>query len=238
MTFVSGGSARRRNAIQLLLAGGFGLILVGCGSSSGPGKTGASVTTNGANSIVLKTAAAEFDLLPNGYLQAYLLKDGSRLSLDEPQSGPAGAGDYLVSGGKEIRDFTLDLAHANVKDASGKLGHGKRIEVAGHSSAGIEKTLAVEVYDDFPSVAITTLAYRNTGSGDFKLDQVVAEQHRLNATLADPKAAPSNLWSFQGSAYDWGKDEILPISQGFTRPNLVGGPGAARLGGGVPVLDF
>jgi len=203
-------------------------------------RTASTVTVNAAGPIVLWTSTAEFDILPSGYVQSYLVKGGNRLTLDEPEDGAAGSGDYLVSEGKEIRDFTLDLAHAQVADAHGKLGAGgKRVEIRGRSStAGIEKTLAVEVYDDFPNLAITTAAYKNAGDSEFRLDQVVADKHRLSATLADAKAAPYQVWSFQGSAYDWGKDEILPISQNFSRPNMVGGPGPQGLGGGIPVVDF
>ena len=34
--------------------------------------------------MVLTTSAAEFQVTPEGYVQASLLKDGKKLSLDEP----------------------------------------------------------------------------------------------------------------------------------------------------------
>ncbi len=76
------------------------------------------VTVNPGGPVVIKTASAEFDLLASGYLQAYLVKDGRRLTLDEPSS----VGESLVAGSKEIRDFTLDFEHVKVSDAQGKLG--------------------------------------------------------------------------------------------------------------------
>jgi hypothetical protein len=113
------------------------------------------------------------------------------------------------------------------------------VEITGRSSAaGLEKTLALEVYDDFPNLAVTTLAYKNVSAAELMVDQVSSGRHRLNAALTDPGAAPYSLWSFQGSSYDWGKDEILPLSQTFDRPNIVGGPGPKGLGGGIPVIDF
>jgi alpha-galactosidase len=201
------------------------------------------VAVKPAGSITLKTPTAEFDILPTGYVEAHLVKDGRRHTLDEPEGHTAASGDYLVSAGKEIRDFALDLAHARVTDAHGTLGsRGKRVEITGRGSAaegvGIEKILAVEVYDDFPDLAVTTLAYKNASDREFKLDRVVTQRHRLNATLADPKVPPYSLWSFQGSSYEWGKDEVLPISSTFARPNLIGGPGPQGLGGGIPVIDF
>jgi alpha-galactosidase len=194
------------------------------------------VNSSSGGPIVIKTSTAEFDILTGGYVQAYLVKGNTRLTLDEPQ----GDGASLISAGKPVRDLALDLAHAQITEAQGKLGvFGKRIVSKGRSTtASIEETLSVEVYDDFPNLAVTTLAFKNTGSHELPLDQVIAGRHRLNASLADPKASPYGLWSFQGSSYDWGKDEILPVSKTFERPNMMGGPPAKGQGGGIPVIDF
>jgi alpha-galactosidase len=209
-----------------------------------PASTLTVLTPKAGGPIRLKSAAAEFVILPSGYVQGSLLKGEKRLTLDEPEVGATSAGDYLVSGSKEIRDFTLDFDHVKISDTQGKLGaHGKRVEIVGRSSAegataGIEKTLTVEIYDDFPTFALTTAAYKNLGDREFQLDQVITQRHRLNATQVDPSTAPYELWSFQGSSYEWGKDEILPISKDFSRPNLMGGPAQKGLGGGIPVVDF
>ena len=50
--------------------------------------------------IVMTTSAAEFQILPSGFLQASLLKDGKRLTLDEPDVGSAGGSDSIVQKGK------------------------------------------------------------------------------------------------------------------------------------------
>jgi len=201
------------------------------------------VTVSPSGPVVLTTSEAEFDVLPSGYIQAFLRKDGKRLTLDEPGSGAAGASDYLVSGGKEVRDFSLDFSHVKISDARGKVGaRGKRVEITasstGKNARAVEETLAVEVYDDFPNLAVTTAAYKNTGSTEMKLDRVVAQHHRLNASLADPKSAPYRLWSFQGSSYDWGKDDVLEISDNFHQPNLMGAMNPNGIGGGIPVVAF
>jgi alpha-galactosidase len=222
---------------------------LGCSKASPPPavnttpRSAIAVTVNPGKPVVIKSATAEFDILPSGYIQAFLLKDGNRLSLDEPGGSPAIFGDALLSTGKEIRDFALDLDRAKISDAMGKLGGlGKRVEIIGRSPAAgaidIEELLAVEVYDEFPSVAVTTVSYKNVGAEEIKIDKVVTQRHRLNAALADSAVAPYDLWSFQGSSYDWGKDEILRISKCFTRPNVMGGPAAQGLGGGIPVIDF
>jgi alpha-galactosidase len=223
------------------------VISVGCGKKEPPPTEKAApqsritVTANAGAPLVVSSAEAEFDILPSGYVQAFLLKDGKRLSVDAPDAGASSAGDILVSAGREVRDFVLDFGHVSITDAGGRLGSpGRRVEIPGRSPSleEIEKRLTLEVYDDFPTVALTTVAYKNTGAGELKIDRVVTQRHRLDATLADPKAPPHDFWSFQGSAYDWGKPDVLRLLPDFSQPNNMGGPGPEGLGGGIPVVDF
>src|SRR5271166_4340892 len=44
--------------------------------------------------VVLTTSTAEFQILPSGFLQATLLKDGKRLTLDEAEVGSAGGSEW------------------------------------------------------------------------------------------------------------------------------------------------
>lgn len=224
------------------------LAVVGCRQMSSPPAEQAmpsavAVTVNPGGPVVLKTAVAEFDVLPSGYIQAYLVKDGKRLTLDEPEAGSPTSSDYVLSAGKEFSSFALDFDHVKVADAQGKLGNrGKRVEIAGRGSVegvgDIEKTLVVEVYDDFPNLALTTVAYKNAGTKELAVDRVVTQRHRFSASLADPKAPPYRLWSFQGSSYDWGKDDVINISRNFSQPNLMGAMNPQGLGGGIPVVAF
>jgi alpha-galactosidase len=213
-----------------------------CPTSSEPASV-VVVTVKPGGPVVIRTPTAEFEVLPSGYLRAFLVKDGRHLTLDEPQTGPAASSDYLVSGGKEIRDFVLDFHHVKVSEARGKLGsRGKRVELtartSGRSGPLIEKTLAVEVYDDFPNLALTSMAFKNLGPTGLKLDQVVTARRRLNASLADPQAPPFRLWSFHGSSSEWGTDDVVLISKGFSRPNALGAATARGLGGGIPIVAF
>ena len=164
-----------------------------------------SVSKDGA---VIKTSTAEFEVLTSGYLRALLIRDGKRLTLDEPEAmGKTLSGDSLRTAGKEPNVFALDFENAKVSDAQGKLGTpGKRIEITGKSARrGLEKTLAVEVYEEFPNLALTSVTYKNVGSGSVPLGKTLLQQHRFSAALADPKAPPYRLWSFHGSSYVWGK---------------------------------
>src|SRR5271157_3022089 len=67
--------------------------------------------------VVVTTSAAEFQVLPSGFVQAFLLKDGKRLTLDEPEVGSAGGSDSIVQGGREF-DFVPDFSQAKVLEGS------------------------------------------------------------------------------------------------------------------------
>jgi alpha-galactosidase len=189
--------------------------------------------------VVLTTSAAEFQILPSGFLQATLLKDGKRLTLDEPGVGSAAGSDYLIHEGTDL-EFVPDFALAKVLEATGKLGRGKRVEIPAHplapSGIAIDRTVVMELYDDFPQIAIVSVAYKNSGTTDFQIDQVVVQEHRFNSHAA--KAQPYDMWSFQGSSYDWGKDDVQKLTRTSAQPNAMGEMVKGGYGGGIPVVAF
>jgi alpha-galactosidase len=193
--------------------------------------------------VILTTSAAEFQILPSGFLQATLLKDGNRLTLDEPEAGSSGGSDSIVHEGKEL-DFVPDFSKAKVVESIGKLGRGKRVEIPARplAPAGveIERRLVVEVYDDFPKIVLVSAAYKNVGANDFQIDQVLMQQHRFNANEQDAKGRPHpyNMWSFQGSSYDWGKDDVQRLTRTSSQPNVMGEAVKGGYGGGIPVVAF
>ncbi len=192
--------------------------------------------------VVLTTRTAEFQILPSGFLQATLLTNGKRLTLDEPGVGSTGGSDSIVHEGKEL-DFMPDFSQAKVLDSIGKLGRGKRVEIPARPLApagvDIERRLVVEVYDDFPNIAVVSAAYKNVGTADFQLDQVFMQQHRFNAN--EPmrrRPHPYDMWSFQGSSYDWGKDDVQRLTRTSSQPNVMGEAVKGGYGGGIPVVAF
>jgi len=188
--------------------------------------------------IVLTTSAAEFQILPSGYIQAALFKGDKRLTLD--QSG-AGGSDVLVANGKPVQ-FTLETGAAKVEDSVGKLGRGKRLEIPAQaqdpSSSNIQRTLQVEVYDAFPTLLLSSAAYRNAGTEDIQIDSVVEQQHKFDAELAQKNAKPYDMWSYHGASYDWGKDDVVKLGRNFSQPNLMGAAVKGGYGGGIPVVAF
>jgi alpha-galactosidase len=198
------------------------------------------VTVQPSGTVLLTTSTAEFRVLASGRIQAFLLKDGKKLTLDDTDAAtPGSSSDYLVADGKSI-DFTSDTAQIRILDASGKLGRGKRVEIPAQSTPGpnMQRTLEVEAYDDFPGLLLTSTEYRNAGTATIKLDRAVDQQHWFNAKLGDANVQPYEMWSFQGSSYDWGKDDVLKLKRKFSQPNIFGGIVKGGYGGGIPVVAF
>jgi len=191
--------------------------------------------------VVLTTTAAEFQVSPDGYIQAFLLKDGQRLSLDEPRLGAPSDSDYVRVAGKDVH-FTLDFQSVRVLEAVGKMGVGKRVEIAarplGPSGMDLQRVLAFEVYDKFPNILLNTVDYKNTGATVVQIEKSVDQRHRLNAKLADAKSQPWEMWSFHGSSYDWGKDDVVKLTRAFSQPNVMGEMVKGGYGGGIPVVAF
>jgi alpha-galactosidase len=192
--------------------------------------------------IHLLTSQAEFILTPAGAVRARQKASSQWLSLDDSAGGP---GINVVSGKLPVSDLVRDLAHPQILPANGKLGAlGKRVEIKGHSAAtGLDELLTLEVYDDFPALALFSATYSNASSKNIPLDAVGLQSHSLNASLADSTAKPHEMWAFFGSSLKWGKDDVLPIPANFSQENPFGAPvethdDLGRVGGGIPVVAF
>ena len=122
------------------------------------------------------------------------------MTLDEPGVGSSGGSDSIVHEGKEL-DFVPDFGQAKVTGKHGKLGRGKRVEIPARPLApaglAIERTLVVEVYDDFPNIVLVSAAYKNVGTTDFQIDQVWMQQHRFNAKLVMIRRSPTTCGRFR-----------------------------------------
>lgn len=234
------------NRRQWLEQTGIALVagLVGCKSGSPPHNhagtiSAVSVGVNKGGPVILQTPTAEFHVLSSGYVHAFLRTQDGKLTLDDPAFGASSSAGYLVGGGKRFSNFKFDFAQSIISDAKGKIGPlGKRIEMPARSPEGIEKTLAVEIYDNFPNLAVVTETYKNMTGEELAIDRVVANRHRLNASLIDRRVPPYRMWSFQGSSYKWGENIIKEIPGKFSQPNLMGGPTPKGMGGGIPVVAF
>jgi alpha-galactosidase len=191
--------------------------------------------------LVLTTSGAVFEVAPSGYVAAFLLRDGDRLTLDDPKAGQPNESDYFIENGADVH-FILDFDQAKVLESIGKLGRGKHIEipahVLGHAAGEVQRILTIEAYDAFPNLLLSTVEYRNVGATDLTIDRVIEQRHRFNARQVDPKLQPYDMWSFQGSSYDWGKDDVFKLTRASAQANAMGEAVKGGYGGGIPVVAF
>jgi alpha-galactosidase len=235
----------QRLLMSAMVLAGVAMLLLSCaqpavGPKAAPSRpSDIKVQVRDGGPLMVTTSSAEFEILPSGFLQATLLKEGKRLTLDEPGEGSAGGSDSIVHQGKEL-DFVPDFGRTKVLESSGKLGRGKRVEIPGRPLApagmDIERMLLVEVYDDFPNIALVSSTYKNVGTKDFQIDEVWMQQHRFNNHQV--KEHPYDMWSFQGSSYDWGKDDVQRLTRTSAQPNVMGEIVKGGYGGGIPVVAF
>ncbi len=220
------------------------LALAACGgkTQTAPPKPASSivVTQGTAGEAVVKTKSATFEILPSGYIKAALAGLQKSAVLDEPQTE---TGEAVVIGGREVSDWVFDPSSVRIGDSQGRFGQlGKRIEAKSKSAtSGLERSFAVEFFDDFPAIAFSTASYRNTGASPIRIGRIVSQRHRLSAALNDPATAPYRMWSFHGSSEAWGKDDVVPIGEKFTRANMMQtmmNNDENRTGGGIPVVAF
>jgi alpha-galactosidase len=235
----------RRNIIAVLASTLLGCS--GCKQQERPAQKADATKVRvdvGADGITIRTPTAGFILGSSGALRAALHGASEDFTLDQP--GHASVPEVFVTGRKSpVSDFVLDLPNASVSLATGKLGlTGRHIEVHGTSaSARLDETLTVEVYDDFPNMAILSAAFRNASQNSVELQNVTLQRHALDAKLTDAKAASHEMWSFAGSSLKWGKDDVFPIPASFSQENPFGTPVATKddlgqVGGGIPVVAF
>jgi len=220
------------------------MLLAGCGKAkqanlAAPAASRIAVQVDGG-SVHIETSQAEFSLLRTGHLQAALKGGPSSVTL-----AGTGPGIEVETAAGPVNDMERDLAGAKVESAQGKLGgSGKRVTIAGKSSTtGLQETLTLEAYDDFPSLVLVSASYRNSGAKPQRLLRVSLLAQKLDSSLSDAKAKPNEMYAFFGSSLKWGKDDIVAIPAKFSQENPFGvpvetGDDLGRVGGGIPVVAF
>jgi alpha-galactosidase len=198
----------------------------------------------GPQGVIISTGKAQFTLAPDGGLTAALDQNGAASTL-EAAATPGTNAPVVTIAKKDYTGATLDLEHAKLREATGKLGKfGEQVEATGKvPGTDLEETVTVEVYDDFPGIAILSTRLTNTGAKDVALDSVTLQRHAFDASVTDSKLAPHDMWTFMGSSLEWGRDEIFQMPVKFTQENPFGAPVAVggdlgSAGGGIPVVAF
>ena len=135
----------------------------------------------------------------------------------------------VTAGGNEVQDFKYSgRKTANVRD---KLGAGRRVTITG-TAPGLQKSVAVTVYNDFPQMAFFEVSYTNTGQAELAVSGWVNNRYSVTpGSDTDPA-----FWSYQSGSYSNRPTWIVPVKVGFKQENYMG-MNSTDYGGGTPVSD-
>jgi alpha-galactosidase len=164
----------------------------------------------------------EFDARMHGRVVARF--DGKSTPL-----GDFGPSEFVATPESAVQDFALaGQKRENVRDPR---GHGRRLTITG-KAAGLEKTVAITVYDEFPRMAFFQVRYRNQSGAAIHLTGWTNNRY----TVDSAGAGEPEFWSYQSGSYKNRPDWIMPLKVGFKQENFLG-MNSTDYGGGTPVAD-
>ncbi len=137
--------------------------------------------------------------------------------------------EFVIVAGNRVEDFAFEKqVKENLDD---EIGKGKRHLITG-ASAALRKEVSIALYDDFPSVAVYQVSYRNIGATDLTIESWTNNHYAISVNgKTDP-----HFWSYQSGSYESRADWVLPLKAGFAQDNFMG-MNASDYGGGTPVVD-
>ncbi len=177
-----------------------------------------------AAAVTLQGRNIELEFDDRLHCRVVAIFDGGRVEI-----GPLSASETVLTAGGERSDFAfVDHTEQPFSDA---FGNGRRHRLVGRG-AGLEKTVEVVFYDDWPQVAVTQTTYSNTGAQPVVIGGWVQNRY----TIAAAGEREPAFWSYQSGSYEKRPDWVLPLKKGFRQENFQG-MNADDYGGGTPVVD-
>ncbi|MDP9064250.1 MAG: alpha-galactosidase, partial [Pseudomonadota bacterium] len=142
-----------------------------------------------------------------------------------------GASDYLaLADGTHAARFALQTHERLPVD--GIHGPGARLTLRGRAARGIEKTVAVELFQRYPGFVFWRVAYRNLSPAPLNLQGWTNDDFLVREAAAGTPA----FWSYSGGSYADRRDWVQPVRTGFAQDNFMG-MSAPDYGSGTPVVD-
>jgi alpha-galactosidase len=136
-----------------------------------------------------------------------------------------------LSDGRTVQDFSL-RQRSTAPIVDGAHGTGTQLTLTGLSSAGLEKTVRVRLFDRHPGFALYRVSYRNISSRPVTLESWTNGAFEIPAL---DQQTPQ-FWSYSPASYADRRDWIQPVTPGFSQENFLG-MNASDYGGGTPVVD-
>lgn len=154
----------------------------------------------------------------------------ARVKDGEIPLGPFTASETITGIGQSWTNFSL--ASQKSERISDGFGNGERLTLLG-KSGNLQKTVAVTIYDDFPTLAVFEVGYTNTGGANLKILSWTSNAYTIDAQRG--AHAPA-FWSYQSGSYEKRPNWVLPLKAGSTQQNYLG-MNASDYGGGTPIID-
>jgi alpha-galactosidase len=144
--------------------------------------------------------------------------------------GPFVASETIRGPERVWKDFAVESTrHDHVTDS---FGSGERLSLTGKSGV-LSKTVSVTIYDEFPTLAIFDVEYKNLGPAKLRILSWTNNNYTIDAAPAGGQPA---FWSYQSGSYEKRPDWVLPLHSGFAQQNFQG-MNASDYGGGTPIAD-
>lgn len=143
---------------------------------------------------------------------------------------------FLIINGKEVSNF--EIKSSKLKNINTTFGKGKRLSLKGKETDNrIEKELIIELYENYPDIALTKASYKNNGDNEIVIDKAYSNYFIVDESLVNPPDKIRGFWTFQGAAYLWGQDFAFKLPERFSRENYFG-MNNSTTGGGIPLIDI
>lgn len=182
--------------------------------------TDTAVAADGAPAIADAVLSIAFDRRMHTQLSAR----GKRLTGYQPSEA------LLLADGSALADFALSGQRTHALDDP-RHGRGRQTVFSGRAAkAGIEKQVAVSMFDALPGLALLQVRYRNLG------DTALAVAGWRNAAHELPPI-DGGFWSFSGATHTDRRDWVQPLGDGFAQRNTLA-MDSSDYGGGTPVANL
>lgn len=210
-------------------------LLIGLQSSASPRRTvGARETPANATAPVASLPAGDLQIQSRNlrieFDRNLRSRVVARLDGKEVVLGPFTASETAQGAKRKWRDFPLiSQQRDRIHDS---FGDGERLTLSGKAGP-LSKTVAVTIYDGFPTFAVFDVEYTNHGDSDLRMEGWSNNAYTIESQTAS--AAPA-FWSYQSGSYEKRPNWVLPLKPGFRQENFLG-MNASDYGGGTPIVD-
>ena len=141
---------------------------------------------------------------------------------------------FIVLNGTEYRNFKIESHNLEEIDDS-EYGPGKKLALTGTDS-GIEQFLVIEMYDQYPDLAVSWCTYTNRTGKDLQIDSVFYNYYHLDRKLTNPMAASHDFRYLQPLNKTWGATWTnLAVTDSTREDFIIPGTGSNR--SGIPFMD-